>query len=472
MGILDRLADRAFYGALGRLERCAAGGRPARARAMAKTGLRPLDGTERRDFLSKSLAQTVDEAPEAERLAVYDELTDAAANRLPVSARAALPGRWLERLGGRLRPRHHADVVIETVKAGLGSMDRRTRQTTDSRLIDLAAIDTALEQEGLSEVLAPGDHPIVVGPWTMEVGFELLYWIPLLRRYLTEAGVDPARVTVISRGGVKDWYGGLAANYVEMFEHIDAAGFRAIGEAIEAEHHSKKPFTPTEAERDLVDRIAGAEGLTGYRTIYPAALYGLFRTTWLQRFGGEIFQPALSFAPIEGDWARPEGLPFDGPYVAVKFYESEFFTGEGVPAFIETMIRSIAARHPVVLLNTGLSLDDHTDLAQRLSDMPADRVFDARSLLTAQDNLAVQTALVANAKKLFCTFGGFSYLGPLLGIDTFSFFTHTHFVSSHLDLAVRTFNREGYGSLAFIPVGGMDGATAEVIAAVGTGDGA
>jgi hypothetical protein len=310
---------------------------------------------------------------------------------------------------------------------------------------------------------AASGKPIVVGPWLMEVGFELLYWIPLLRRYLREAGIPPERVVAVSRGGVGRWYADFAGRYVELFDYLSPDEFRALGETVEAAHEGKKPFLPTEPERALIGRIAGELGLEGCRTIYPAALYGLFRTTWLKRFGGETFLPALDYAPIDRTWPRPQGLPFEGPYVAVKFYGSGYFDAAQAAPFIARLLRRLTERHRVVLLNTGLRLDDHSDAAAALPGIERDRLFDATPLLTAADNLAVQSALVANADSLYCTFGGFSYLGPLLGVDTLSFFTHTHFVSSHLDLALRAFNREGYGALGFLPVAAMDAAAVETL---------
>jgi hypothetical protein len=49
--------------------------------------------------------------------------------------------------------------------------------------------------------------PVIVGPWTGEVGFELLYWIPFLQWVRETFPIDPARMIVISRGGVASWYG-------------------------------------------------------------------------------------------------------------------------------------------------------------------------------------------------------------------------------------------------------------------------
>ncbi|SME98550.1 hypothetical protein SAMN06265365_107180 [Tistlia consotensis] len=462
MSILKRLGERGFQALLRRLERRA--DTPLRAGALTRAGYGRLGSGERLDFLEKAVAQAVADAPEPERPDVFARLLDSGAGKLSAEVRRALPGRWLAGLAPELRPRVYLGALLDTLDRGLAPLDPAARQGADARIVKKLAIDRALEQADLAEVLRPGDHPIVLGPWTMEVGFELLYWIPLLRRYLREAGIPPERVVAVSRGGVGRWYGDLAGRYVELFDHMTPAEFRALGESVEAAHEGKKPFLPTEPERALVARLAGELGLEGYRTIYPAALYGLFRTTWIRRFGGETFLPALDYAPLERAWPRPAGLPFQGPYVAVKFYASEFFDGEGVAPFVERLLRRLAERHRVVLLNTGLRLDDHSDAAGLLPGLPADRLFDATPLLTAADNLAVQTALVAGADKLYCTFGGFSYLGPLLGVDTLSFFTHTHFVSSHLDLALRAFNREGYGALGFLPVAAMDEAAVAALA--------
>jgi hypothetical protein len=51
-----------------------------------------------------------------------------------------------------------------------------------------------------------------------------------------------------------------------------------------------------------------------------------------------------------------------------------------------------------------------------------------------EDNLAVQTALVARARRLVATYGGFSYLGPMLGVPTRALYTQQAFQRVHLDV--------------------------------------
>ena len=68
--------------------------------------------------------------------------------------------------------------------------------------------------------------------------------------------------------------------------------------------------------------------------------------------------------------------------------------------------------------------------------------------MTPQDNLAVQTALVARAGALVATYGGFSYLGPMLGVPTRALYTQGAFQRVHLDVL-----RAAYPDAAYELVG-------------------
>src|SRR5687767_12158802 len=51
-----------------------------------------------------------------------------------------------------------------------------------------------------------GSGPILAGPWLAEVGYEVLYWVPFLRWVQDAYRIAPGRLTVVSRGGVNEWY--------------------------------------------------------------------------------------------------------------------------------------------------------------------------------------------------------------------------------------------------------------------------
>ena len=71
----------------------------------------------------------------------------------------------------------------------------------------LARGSTWANVDGALRLLAEdADQEIVFGPWRGDVLEELLYWAPFVRWARKHFSLDPARVTVVSRGGVGHWY--------------------------------------------------------------------------------------------------------------------------------------------------------------------------------------------------------------------------------------------------------------------------
>src|SRR4029450_13762233 len=64
-----------------------------------------------------------------------------------------------------------------------------------------------------------------VGPWTGEVGFELLYWIPFLT-WLAGQGPGGRRLVAVSRGGAAPWYRHLTSRYMDILDLVTSDEFR------------------------------------------------------------------------------------------------------------------------------------------------------------------------------------------------------------------------------------------------------
>src|SRR5688572_12435057 len=111
-------------------------------------------------------------------------------------------------------------------------------------------------------------QPIVVGPWCGEVGFELLYWIPFVRWMVERARIDGDRLIVVTRGGARAWYGGLAARGVEIFDVIDTAAFRHHAETWK--QHRISPF-----DRKLIAAVTAKAGGRRVRLLHPLVMYRL-----------------------------------------------------------------------------------------------------------------------------------------------------------------------------------------------------
>ena len=72
----------------------------------------------------------------------------------------------------------------------------------------------------------------------------------------------------------------------------------------------------------------------------------------------------------------------------------------------------------MVLLNTGLDLDDHEDV-----DVPATSVHRVDHLMTPERNLEVQTRIISDARAFVGTYGGLAYLGPFYGVPSIGFYS-------------------------------------------------
>jgi len=64
-------------------------------------------------------------------------------------------------------------------------------------------------------------------------------------------------------------------------------------------------------------------------------------------------------------------------------------------------------------------------------------VHTLEGLAGPRENLALQSRVVAGARALVCTYGGFSYLGPLLGTSTVAFVAEDVHNPAHADVALR-----------------------------------
>jgi hypothetical protein len=304
----------------------------------------------------------------------------------------------------------------------------REARVDAERAVDLAAGD--------------GDGPVLAGPWMGELGFELLYWIPFLN-WAVERRPDLAgRLAVMSRGGVAPWYRHLTDRYADAFAAVDPATF------LERRGHRMKQVEVTEFEQELAGGAARALGLERPALLHPSAMYlsmlALAREEAVGRFL-EFARPAPFARPDRGALAAE--LPDE--YVAVKFYFNNSFPDE--PAnrrFVEGVLGALTARTHVVLLNTGMSLDDHFDFDAR----GRERVVSLDHLMTPADNLAVQSVAIAHARAYVGTYGGLSYVAPFYGVPSLSFHsTADQMIRRHLDLAGAMFSAPELGDYVVLP---------------------
>jgi hypothetical protein len=290
----------------------------------------------------------------------------------------------------------------------------------------------ASQQRALQRALRVGEthEDVVAGPWTGEVGFELLYWIPFLT-WLTTQGMDGRRLIVISRGGAAPWYRHITSRYVDLFDFMSPQDFRArtIGS-------KKQREMSQELDQEIVARAVEAAGLRDVEVLHPSVMYRLFGGLWRRRAPVDVIEAFTSYQGLTPPAPEPvQGVPHD--YVAAKFYFSKAFPDTSANRlFVMDVLRRISRHVPVVLLSAGLQIDEHCDF--QTGGGSGLFVVDSHHVL--QQNLTLQTRVICGARGFIGTYGGFSYLAPFYGVRSLSFFSDRRgFENHHLELAQRVF---------------------------------
>ncbi len=406
-----------------------------------------------------ALRQILPRLSPEERIEVLLKLQDRALESLGESNALLLrryAAKTVEQCVQRLDSIQQVEVLTDSTRKGLARINRDYLSEACAALINMTRLHPRLVDPASITARADDPRPVVVGPWLLEIGFELLYWIPYLRAELARRGVPKQRVIAVSRGGAEGWYSDIAGRYLDILDVMTAAEFhdwtagKAGGAGEEILLGNRKTFKAETLETELLKRVLGSAGIDDYQVIMPSAMYGLMRNVWRGRFGGRGLDALLTHALLPVP--EPVALPFKGPYSAVKFYNSRTFPSNAeLDQFARGVVHDLAQQRHVVLLSNPARLDDH-DTLSLCAGRGAFEIFDASVLYTPRNNLAVQTAIVAGVESLHGTYGGFSYLGPLLGVDTVAYTGTCDFTITHLDLAWTTFDRIGGAQLTMVPV--------------------
>jgi len=284
-----------------------------------------------------------------------------------------------------------------------------------------------------------GDAPIVVGPWLSEVGFEVLYWIPFLAWAVEEFELPPERLIVVSRGGAHVWYRDIAAHHEDIFDMMTVKQFRKRNEARWADGGNQKQMAPAAFDDYIVKLVQERRGLDSVNMLHPSTMYRLLRYYWYEKGAISLLNKHTVYRPLPAVEIEDVSRALPSEYVAVRFYFRPSFpdTPEN-RALVAGVIRGLAQRTPVVLLNTGLSLDDHEDFHPETGM----GVHSIEHLMTPSRNLAVQSAVIAGARAFVGTYGGLSYLGPFYGVPAIALFSNeAELVATHVDVSRRLSRR-------------------------------
>lgn len=292
---------------------------------------------------------------------------------------------------------------------------------------------TSTELERQIRVITASDRPIVVGPWLAEVGFEVLYWIPFLRWLAERFSLPADRLTAVSRGGVSSWYAGLCDRYVDVLDLFSSEGFRARAETQRRASHTRKQVSIGDFDARVLESLRRRTEYRSIDVLHPSFMYGSFRSFWL---GKEPFSSAvdrLRFRRFQRpEHAATEGSLPNGRFTTAKFYYRQSFPeSAGNERLARECLRAAGGSAAVVLLNTGIQLDDHREMEIGRES----GVSTLSGLCSANDNLAAQSVAISRSSLFIGTYGGAAYLAGVYGVPALAMWSDPSKINpTHLEV--------------------------------------
>ena len=118
---------------------------------------------------------------------------------------------------------------------------------------------------------------VLFGPWTSEIGFELLYWIPYLKKNFK---LENKKIIIISRGGVENWY--KFSNYYKYFNLLDLVSSSEIKNHFDIKKSigGQKQFFLEDFDKKIIQKVKEKLKINSIEVIHPKEMYNFFKPYW------------------------------------------------------------------------------------------------------------------------------------------------------------------------------------------------
>lgn len=297
-------------------------------------------------------------------------------------------------------------------------MGHRSLLAVKSARLSLPPSVRSLAFRAYLRYLARSSKPIVLGPFRSEVGFEVLYWLPLLNWALKKHDISQDRCIALSRGGMGKLY--PAKHAVDLYELRTVDEVRLENQVDYETRKILKQTTVTAWDLHVAEvamgRAIGNRG-QGFHLLHPSWMYWLFEDVWEDRATLQFVARHTEFSPLPAP-ELPPGLELPKKFVAVRFYERHTFPlNPEVIAMTREMVLGLAAQFPVVLLNQQTCFDDHADLP-----IAGPNIFTLPQM-DASENLLLQAAVLARCQAFVGTYGGVAQWALRYRKPSLSFYT-------------------------------------------------
>jgi hypothetical protein len=283
---------------------------------------------------------------------------------------------------------------------------------------------------------------LVLAPWLGEIGYEILYWIPFLNRMVESGAIHKSQLTVVSRGGVREWYKGISENYVEIYEYFTPEELNNLkSERYEKAGTQKLIGQDNSVEDKILARITRETSLSK-NIYYPSEFFNAMHPLFSRLGKAAPFRMAsdmLLHKQIGSSESNLKQLVPSGKYICVNLYLRPSFSPSPTEyailvASIDTLARKLGAT--VIELNSGDGLDpEHENISGNTNWINSQSIYKSNP----SNNLEWQSALISSSMLYIGTYGGPSYIPLLYNVSTIALYSsrkglnpvHEHVVNHH-----------------------------------------
>jgi hypothetical protein len=250
------------------------------------------------------------------------------------------------------------------------------------------------------------NNPIIIGPFMMEVGFELLYWIPMVTRILENVeNIDQRPIHIITRGGAHAWYP-FSSHHHEIFNKIGSSDFLNMQKnRLKNFGHQKQSRLQAEEEMLLQQFFPGDS--ENFDVLHPMTMVRTMVDYWSGTVSPKWLENFTDYGKVTHH-IRNNVNHTD--LIAMKFYSRESLTNINA---IDCCLQAIISGHKkskFIDFVISEEIDDHKYFANE--NLSVDRFIAPR----LETNLRDQSQVLSQAKLLIGTYGGFTYLAQYMGI--------------------------------------------------------
>jgi len=255
----------------------------------------------------------------------------------------------------------------------------------------------------------------IIGPWLSEIGYEILYWVPFLKKHLEHLIQDKnKKFIVISRGGVKNWYSFLENfEYFEIFDLDKKKIFKHLSQRKNS--LSQKQWDFSKLDNYYLKQVCEKKNLNkdDCLIIHPSVLFRNLKPYLNGNLAPNYVFKYLNHSNNSFVINLDQGLDYLKPFVAIKLYESSILRLKKNESFfidkINLVLNKLDRKYKLVYLDFKIE-DDHKDLVLNKSGHKTYSINDVYSNINESNNIYLQDNLIQNSEFLVSTYGGFCYL--------------------------------------------------------------